>query len=196
MRMFLILLVLFFNIHPLVRANGIKDLAIENFYIGETLLNHFNKQEIKKNTSKSVFKDTDKKFQAFFSDEPIKLKTFDNYEYLRITYLNNDKFIIYGISGMKDFEKDNMSNCYSLQDEIEIEFDKQFSNFEKNKNTFPSRFDSTGKSKITAVYYFAEDGYAEISCYDFADHINIQSGIDVSIKSNILGDWLENQRKN
>ena len=32
---------------------------------------------------------------------------------------------------MKDFKKNNMSNCYSLQDEIEIEFDKQFSNFEK-----------------------------------------------------------------
>tara|TARA_B100000579_G_scaffold436336_1_gene462014 strand:+ start:602 stop:1192 length:591 start_codon:yes stop_codon:yes gene_type:complete len=196
MRIFVSVLVLIFSLQSWTKAEAIKDLSIENFYIGETLLNYFSKEEIKKNTDKNIYKDTDKKFQAFFSDYPIKLKTFDMYEYLRITYLNDDKFIIHAISGMRDFEKDNMNSCYGLQDKIEIDFDNQFSNFEKKKITFPSRIDSTGKSKITAVYYYTEDGYAEIACYDFAEHIDIQSGIDVSITSNLLGDWLNSLAKN
>ena len=66
----------------------------------------------------------------------------------------------------------------------------------KEKDTFPSRYDETGESKVTGVYYYTDDGYAEISCYDFAKHIKIISGIDVSISTEELGDWLGNLRKN
>ena len=107
------------------KADDLKDLEIEGFSLGVSLLNYFNKEDIISNTNKTVFKDTDKKFQAFFTDYPKKLKSYDLYDYVRITYLNNDKFIIHGISGMKDYEKKNMQQCYELQEKIEIDFDNQ-----------------------------------------------------------------------
>ena len=77
---------------------------------------------------------------------------------------------------------------------IEIEFDNAFSNLRKTKDVFPSRVDTTGESQITGIYYNADDGYAEISCYDFAKHINIVSGIDVGIFTIELGDWISDLR--
>jgi hypothetical protein len=190
------ILILIFNLQSWTKAEGLEDLNIEEFQIGESLLNYFSKEEIIKNTSKTVFKDTDKKFQAFFTDHPVKLKSYDTYQYVRVTYLNNNEFLIYGISGMRDYEKDDMQKCYLLQKKIEEEFDNLFSNFKKNKEVFSSRMDSTGKSKITGIYYYTENGYAEIACYDFAEHIKIASGIDVSITSNSLKDWLNSLAKN
>ena len=187
-------LILILSFQSLTKADDVKDFEIEGISIGVSLLNYFSKENIMINTSKFVFKDTDKKFQAFFTDEPKKLKSYDLYDYVRITYLNDNEFIIHGISGMKDYEKKNINQCYELQEKIEIDFDNQFSNFEKEKNTFPYGIDSSGKSKVTAIYYFAEDGYAEIACYDLDENTNIASGIDVSISSNILKDWIQSLR--
>ena len=89
-----------------------------------------------------------------------------------------------------------MYKCYELQKSIEIDFDNEFSNLRKDRDVFPSRIDNTGESKITAIYYYADDGYAEIACYDFAKHVNTASGIDVAITTTELGNWVADLRKN
>ena len=97
---------------------------------------------------------------------------------------------------MKDYKISEMDKCYELQKTIEISFDNEFSNLRKERDVFPSRIDSTGESKVTAIYYYTDDGYAEIACYDFAKHINTVSGIDVAITTIELGNWVANLRKN
>tara|TARA_Y100000591_G_scaffold196571_1_gene170161 strand:- start:87 stop:671 length:585 start_codon:yes stop_codon:yes gene_type:complete len=194
MSKFLSLIIIILSLQSWAKADSIKELDIEGFTIGESLFNYFSKEEILKNTQ--LFEKSDNKFASFFTDYPLKLKSFEQYEYIRITYLNKGDFIIHGITGMRDYKISEMSKCYKLQKEIEINFDNQFSNLEKKKDVFPSRSDPTGESKITAIYYVADDGIAEISCYDFADHAKIVSGIDVAISTDELGDWLISLREN
>ena len=196
MRIFISVLILIFSFQSWTKADSVKDLNIEGFSIGQSLLNYFTKDEILNNTNTDLYGENNKKFASFHTDKPIKLKSYDQYEYLRITYLNNNDFIIHGVTGMRDYEISEMEKCYDLQKKIEISFDEEFSNLDKVTDVFPSKYDSTGESKITAIYYHADDGYAEISCYDFAKHVNIVSGIDVSIATNKLGDWLLSLRKN
>ena len=188
--LFIICFILTFSFQSWTKADSIKELDIENFEIGKSLLEYFNKKEIIKNTHFDLFGTDDKKFVSFFTDDPVELKSYDKYDYIRITYLNNSSFIIHSVTGMKDYAKSDMGECYELQNKIEIEFDSQFSNLKKDRDVFPSRIDTTGESKITAIYYYTDDGYAEISCYDFAPHINTVSGIDVSISTTEVGDWV------
>ena len=194
MKIFLSILILIFSFQTSSKADSVKNLKIEDFSIGESLLKYFSKDEILKNTNTNIFQVEDKKFVSFFTDHPVVLKTYDQYEYIRVTYLNNENFLIHGVTGMKDFEKSDMYKCYELQKKIEIEFDNAFSNLRKTKDVFPLRVDATGESQITGIYYNADDGYAEISCYDFAKHINIVSGIDVGIFTTELGDWISDLR--
>ena len=195
-RVFISVFILFLNIQSWTKADSIKDLDIEGIEIGKKLTNYFNKDEILKNSHFDLYGSGNNKFVSFFTHEPVNLKSYEQYDYLRVTYLNNGSFLIHSVTGMKDYAKSDMDECYKLQKSIESEFDNQFSNLVKEKDTFPSRYDETGESKVTGDYYYTDDGYAEISCYDFAKHIKIISGIDVSISTEELGDWLGNLRKN
>ncbi len=187
---------LLFSFQSTTKADDIRDFEIEGMSIGDSLLDYFTKEEISKNTNKETNTKNDHEFSAFFTDFPINLKTYEVYDYLRVEYLTNDKnFTIHGITGMKDYKRENIQECYDLQKKIEKEFDKQFSSFKKRKKSFPSMYDETGKSKITAIYYESKFGYAETSCYHFSNHVNYPSGIDISISSANLREWLINLRR-
>ena len=194
MNRLLLILILTFSFQSWTKADDIRDFEIEGMSIGDSLLNFFTKEEISKNT-KNIFDNSDNKFTVFLTDRPINLKTYKVYDYLRIEYLTNDNnFMIHGITGMKDYKRINIKECYVLQEKIEKEFDKQFSSFKKSKKSFPSMYDQTGESKITSIYYDSKSGYAETSCYHFSNHVNFASGIDISLSSNNLREWITSLR--
>ena len=191
----IVIFLLLFN--TIAKADDIREFEIEGMSVGDSLLDYFTKEEISKNTDKKIFKDSDYKFFVFFTDNPINLKTYDVYDYLRVEYLSNDNnFTIHGITGMKDYKIKNIQECYDLQKKIEKEFDKQFSSFKKSKKSFPSMYDETGESKITGIYYDSKFGYAETSCYHFSNHVNYASGIDIAVGSVNLREWLISLRDN
>ena len=138
------------------------------------------------------YQGSDKKFSAFFTD---RIRNYETYDYLRIHVLRNDKnFIIYGVSGMIDYKRENMQKCYDLQKTIEKEFDTVFSNYDKTKDVFKSMYDKTGKSKVTSIYYDTKLGSAKISCYHFSEHVKYSSGIDITLNTKEFNDWLTSIR--
>jgi len=176
-----------FLINP-SQADDIRDYQIEGMSIGGSLLDYFSEEEIASNTKKDFYKGSDKKFSAFLTNT---IRNYETYDYMRMHILTKDKnFIIYGISGMIDYKRENMQKCYDLQKIIEKEFDKFFSYYDKSKDTFKSMYDKTGKSKITSIYYDTKLGSAKISCYHFSEHVNFASGIDITINTKEFSDWL------
>ena len=197
MKRLLLILILTLSFQTLSKADDIRKFQIEGMSIGDSLLDFFSEGEILKNTDKNMWKGSDKKFTAFLTHYPTNLKTYAVYDYLRVEYLTNDNnFIIHGITGMKDYKKINIQECYKLQKIIEKEFDKKFSNFNKSKKSFASMYDKTGESKITSIYYDSKNGYAETSCYHFSSHVNYPSGIDISLTSGNLKKWISSLRDN
>ena len=87
----------------------------------------------------------------------------------------------------------NIDECYKRQKKIEKQLSAVLKNAEKKGPiNFKIKRDKTGKSTITAFYYFFKSGdYGEVSCYDFAEHMDMKDGLNVAISSEEIGEWLK-----
>ena len=107
MRILLSILVLIFNLQSWTKANDIRDFEIEGMSIGDSLLNYFNKEHVKKRISitKSNY-DSDKYVRAYFI-----LNNSKNYDVANIHITNDSKYKIESLSGaiMNDFTFENCS---------------------------------------------------------------------------------------
>ena len=102
MKRLLLILILMFNFQSLSKADDIRDFEIEGMSIGDSLLNFYNKEFIKKMLDEHKNLYAYKKDKTFVqagtisNDEVI----FTNYEYLQYMVKKNDnKYIIQGIAG-------------------------------------------------------------------------------------------------
>ena len=95
MRVFIAVLVLIFSLQSWTKADDIRDFEIEGISIGDSVLDFFSKEEIKKNTW-DYFKS--KEFTPLQFDNPSFAKTYDAID---IQYKTSDKnFTIMGLSGI------------------------------------------------------------------------------------------------
>ena len=108
MRRLFIIIILTFSLQSLTKADDIRDFEIEGMSIGDSLLNYFNKEHIKKRISitKSNY-DSDKYVRAYFN-----LNNSKNYDVANIHFTNDTKYKIESLSGaiMNDFTFENCSN--------------------------------------------------------------------------------------
>ncbi len=142
--------------------------------IGDSMLDYFSEKEIK--NSKTSYYPKSKKFYA-----KLLKGNSDLYDYF-IVHLkkNDDKYILYGIAGLKVFSK-NVDDCYLLKDKIVSEVSVLFSDvkiYDGDKRLHEA--DKTGKSYTTDYeLYFKDNSYISISCYDLSedwttdDHLRI-----------------------
>ena len=99
-----IILIFFLNLHLLAKADDIRDFQMEGISIGDSLLDHYSKEEIS-NALQLKYSKSDKYIKYQF-------KT-NSSEYDNISFhikKNDTKFKIYEISGGTFFEK-NFSKC-------------------------------------------------------------------------------------
>ena len=68
MRIFLSLIIIFFNLQSWTNADNIKDFEIEGMSIGDSALDYFNNNELKKATDESA-KDRKYIVKSFFNKE-------------------------------------------------------------------------------------------------------------------------------
>ena len=100
MRALIAVLVLIFSFQSLSRADDIRDFQIEGISIGDSLLDHFTKKEIKKNKGKTKFKNNK------FTEQQIKSSDFKMFDQLLIYYKTKDKLkTIYTVSGKLFYKK-------------------------------------------------------------------------------------------
>ncbi len=188
MRVFLTVLVLIFGLHSWTKADDLKDFEIEGISIGDSVLDFFNKDEIKKNTW-DYFKN--KEFTPLQFDNPSFAKTYDAID---IQYITSDKnFTIMGLSGIIYYtDKKKIEKCYKKMDSITSEIRSLFSNvYESPKKTsVHTGIDDGGKSTVTSVYFEFKQGYISIQCYNYSLESNDQNHLRIGINTKEYVDFL------
>ena len=126
----LLILILTFSFQTLIKADDIKDFQIEGMSIGDSALDFFSKEQIKKN-SKNYFKN--KKYTPVQNDQLSFFKTYDAVDFAFKT--NDKKYTIQSIAGVLFYDK-NVKDCYKKMDKIIAEMDELFPNQKKKTEKY------------------------------------------------------------
>ena len=180
MRIFLITLILIFTLQSWTKANDIKEFEIEGISLGDSLLEHFTEEEIKNFVNKNPgFNQKDEYYELY-----IYLNNSVNYEYLKVTFKQNDKtYKIYGIGGVVYFP-DNYNDCIKTQKKIIKDVENLFVNADKydaGKN--PSVYDQSGESYfIETNFTFKNGDMARVYCSYWTESITREKGWEHSLQ--------------
>ena len=189
MRVFIAVLVLVFSLQSWTKADDIRDFQIEGMSIGDSLLDYFSNEEIKKNILKQNYKvNTYNTVQFNF------LPSFETYDGLHIFIKRNDtKFIIYSINAMLDFSND-IKGCKKQKDYIVEELSKLFNNAAKTDTNKEHDQDKSGESKTFSTYFYINPEYkysgVSVECYDWSNKMGFRDQLRVSISTNEFETWL------
>jgi hypothetical protein len=168
-------------------ADDIKDFQIEGISIGDSALNFFSEEEIKKNIRKNSYPNSDKKFyDANFNN----FNFFKTYKNIQANFKKNDrKYIIQAISG--GFFYDNMEQCLSKQIEIDKDLKIMFPNAKRieNKKLFHPA-DKTNNSFYKPITFYLKTGVVDLVCYDWNSDLQKSKYILISIDTNEFHEWL------
>ena len=175
-------LVLIFGLQSWTKADDIRDFEIEGVSIGDSALDYFTKEEIKKNTF-DYFKS--KEFTPLQFDSPSFAKTYDAID---IQYKTSDKnFTIMGLSGIIFYtDKKKIKECYKKMDIITSEIKSLFSNVHETskKTSVHKGVDDGGKSTVTSVYFeFDNQDSIAIQCYNYSVESGDQNHLRIGINT-------------
>ena len=161
------LFLVFFSFQISSWADDIRDFEIEGMSVGDSLLDYFGEEEIKKAQKNNY--DYSDKFIDFWA--PTKLKNKDDYDRVSIVNKKYDsKYTIYGITASKNLTN-NFEICLQLKKEVVDELSSMFVNAEKiNEGKEKHPADKTGKSFTYSTSFFIGNAYVKISCFDFYDN--------------------------
>ena len=171
MRAFLTVLILIFSLQSWTKADDIRDFQIEGISLGDSLLDHMDKNELIK-SMKYGFESKE------FAYVKIKKKS-DTYDKILLLFKPNDiKFIIHSISARVNYLKD-INSCYTKQNEITNEISELFiGSTKKYEETFNYKVDKTGKSKVKVVNFILDSGgVAHIGCYKFSKELKKEKNL-------------------
>ena len=188
MKRLLLILILTLSFQTLSKADDISDFQIEGMSIGDSLLDHFTKKEIRKSLIRTY------KSDKYKTAEFLNIKSFKKYDGLNINFLKKDnKKIIYAIHGMKDYN--NIKNCLNDKNKISSEIEDLFNNVSIDENYKKKHVgDKSGKS-FTYDYYITlqNKDLISISCYDWSKKSGYQDHLRISIVEKKFLDWINNE---
>jgi hypothetical protein len=185
------LIIIFINLFflAIVKANEINDFQIEEISIGESLLNFFSKNVIKKKQNFIYFK----KDKNYSKDIAViqYLKDLKTYDQIQISFkVNEPNLPIVGISAWILYEG-NFNACYKKQDEIFNDLKDYFGNIRTRKEDMA---DHPGYPKGEVrfkrySFYFpkAKSSNLEVICITSK---NYKDRLSVTIKSDEYNEFL------
>lgn len=193
---YILFLVLSFN--SASSANELKEFEIAGFSLGESLLDYFDKSDIKNELkSEYTYFYKDNKYAVLGVGDGVDYNLsmkFENYDELALTVKPDDKkFIIYSVSG-DIFCKDNIKKCLSQQKEIVSELEDflglEFESWEK-----PHSVDPSGKSMVYGYNITYADGSdIAVDVYQWSDKMkqenNFPDTLQVSISTKEFSNFL------
>ena len=189
MRIFLIFVILIFSFQSLTRADDIKDFQIEGLSIGDSLLNHFNVNEINNfQNYDDLPSDMSFRIIEIFSNE-MKMELYDS---VQIYYKPNDKnFKIHGVNG--GLFCDTKNKCINQYDQIKKDISKLFGDSLKSDNFNGKHMDDdTGKSVFEYVVYYLANGEIAVGYTDWAKHMNYNDNVSIDITTQEVSNWVKN----
>ncbi len=192
MRLFLTVLILIFSLEHVTKADDISDFEIEGFSIGESLLDHFSKENI------------DKKSSALYPNKEMlaatfQKKSFEIFDEIQFHWLTNDKnYIIQSISANIDFPND-IAKCLEKRKNINNEIKILFNNAEEQdwgKRPLMN-VDPSGETFAYQNIYYLNNGNIIVSCRDFGLNKEKNQGfkdyLAIMIDSKIFDEWINNK---
>ncbi len=179
MRVFLTVLVLIFILQSWTKADEAGGFEIEGMSIGESLLDYFSEDEIKKKILSDIsFYYPNKTFVSIGTK--LKSDGLEKYDQLGVVIKPNDKnYIIHAIEGSLYFQK-KISECYKTQNIISEDLENLFGDKVKI-DKFDADYvgDKSGESKVRYVDFLFKDGSASrIICYDMSAKFHAEGDQD------------------
>ena len=183
MRKLLLILILILSFQTFSNADNINELEIEGMSVGESLLDHFSKKEIKlfmKSPNSFTYKDnrfiaisTHASYELYSNptkDDPYA-DTRDNYEYVGVIIDPSDKkYIIHEISAYINFPND-FESCKKQKDEIVSSISSSFSNVKFETETSPHHYDKSGDSISYDTWFYFKNGYVSAHCENWSEKL-------------------------
>ncbi len=171
----------------MAKADDIRDFEIEGMSIGDSALNFFSEEHLNKY---KAFNYKDKKFYESWSYDFSK-----NYNYVQLSLIDGDKnYIIYDVAGGIFYNKNEIHKCLKKMDDVINDVEIYFKDLDKkNKTTRVHRGDPTGKSKITEVnFWFNEGSSISIQCHQYSDAVDFKDQLVIELSSKEFLYWLNN----
>ncbi len=168
------------------QADDIQDIEIEGMSIGESLLKHLSKEEIKKSFKVDLYKDKS------FTHARIT-KTSSEYDAISVFYKSKDqKYIIEAVIGEIKFN--NFKDCSKKQKKIIKNVSSSVSTKGK-KNNKVHGIDKTGKSKVIQTSFKLNGGNLNAACFKYEGDLKAKYGapLNVSLTSTDLLFWIRNK---
>ena len=193
MKKLTILSLILFNLifHSNSFANNIFDIKLDGISIGDSLLKHFNISEIKK--WEKTYYPKSKIFYQLQSNNT----SLERYDSISFHVKENDSdYIIYNMSAVKFFGKENIDLCLDLKDKIVEENIKLYKNIETSNYEFIYPQDD-GKSIAYITDFEIEQGAIRIYCVDWSliteEKRSFGDNLTYGINSDRFMDWIENE---
>ena len=160
------IILILFCFNSWTKADDIRDFQIEGISIGDSLLNHMTKKEIK-SSKRNYLKN--KRYYVVGYD-----KNLDNYTQVDIYLKSGDnQYIVRTISGVLFM---NVNDCLIKKKEIVKELRSLFSRTsEKTYKDVKHVYDKTGKSKQHQTGFLLKndnnDDHIRVECMDWSDEL-------------------------
>ena len=184
--LFLILL----NFSVSTYADDVRDFEIEGISIGESLLDHFSKNEIKNFIITTYHKNTDEYIMLSGGEDKSQ-----EYENLSFHVKKNDnQFIVHSISG-SFFYKKNFDKCLNKKKKIVNSLKSNFGNLKSNEYDY--KYDWDLKSIAYISDFDFKNGSVRVYCINWSDVTekkrNFVDNLSVTIQINYFTEWLNNR---
>ena len=184
-------MILIFSLQSWTKADDIKDFDIEGMSIGDSALEFFSENQIKKTQYKMG--NDDKYLTTYFFDSSYK-----TYDVVEFSYLKNDKkYIIQSLSG--GITVNSLKDCKKKNDYITNGLKEFFSESQSISDEGSTPVDKTGKSKYfrTSFQISTKSKFFEVeaSCIFYVGEIanTYTSSAGVTIKTDEINYWLNNE---
>jgi len=171
-------------------ADDIRDLAIEEMSIGDSLLDYFSETKIKKG-GEAIYPKSDKFLSVTFSFED----KFKFYHGVQFHYKKNDKkYIIYSITGQIYFQ--DIQECKKEMNKIVKEFSEMFPNTKKIEEGKREHTSEKGSFVYSTLFIFDSIDSVEVKCYDWSKNLNdggMKDGLGVYISNKEYNNFINNE---
>ncbi len=192
MRIFLSILILSFSLQSWTKADDIRDFQLEEMSVGDSLLDYFSEEEIKKNISAAQY--PNKEFILYYFKN---LSSFMTYEAVTVAVKAKDKkYMIHDLGGSIYF-KNNFEKCLSMLKEISVEMKKTFSNAKTGSGKVSHPIDTSGKTIQHYHVFELETGdNSQVVCLNYSTELENQGHTDelnLTLGTGEYGDFVSNR---
>ena len=184
-RLSIYLFLILFSFQTSMQADDIRDFQIEGMSLGDSALDYFTKEDIKKNTFDYY------KIKTFIPVQIDKLGFFKTYDAVDFSYRRNDsKYIITGLNGILLIT--DPIECEKKLDQIILEISPIFNEaHEMKKAQIIHDADPNGKSKYIEKQWVLTNGdRILVQCYDFDASFSGQNHLSISLRTKEFHEFL------